>query len=224
MANRPTRTNLPEFPAVPESDSGSTLTSRRDLLRGALTGIVVGASVPVSPLSSASMAPTASVAPAVPTARAAWHTFEQALMGALTNLDEDEYLIVSSKKANHFVQFMAEGSFGLRSEAVSNVYLTAGAKLSSNASSALVALGWHAPTSGREEGDGPSPADIDGSSNFFLDSAHPIDYASLARLAVATLRQVYRIGHPGELEYSAGSTVDGGAALRFPLGIKRARS
>lgn len=134
------------------------------------------------------------------------------------------YVIVSSKRVNRFVQFVAQGSHGMRVEAVSNEYLDADAKLSSVARERLAALGWHAPTSGPEDDTADSPTDIDGSSNYFLDAPQPVPYARLAQLAVATLREVSGIGHPGELAYDAGSTEDPDVSLRFPaLGVKLSR-
>ena len=214
MANLP----LDHSPTQHNEDQEPVLTSRRDLLRGAVS-IVAGASVP---LMAASPVQSAPATPASPTAHAAWHTFECGLANALAELKEDEFLFVSPKRGPLFVQFLDQGVHGLRAEAVSNVYLDEDAQLSPAACTRLVALGWHAPTSGSDEGDGPWPTDIDGSSNFFLDAPPPVPYSVLAKLAVGTLREVYRTGHPGGLHYAAGSLEDASASLRFPaLGLKR---
>jgi hypothetical protein len=39
----------------------------------------------------------------------------------LADLSEDEFLILSSKRKNYFVQFAAQRQFGMRIEAASNV-------------------------------------------------------------------------------------------------------
>jgi hypothetical protein len=203
-----------------DADQEPTQTSRRDLLRGAVS-IVAGASVPVSTASAMEVAP---VIAASPTAKAAWQTFEVALADALAALDEDEFLIVSCKRVNRFVQFLDQGAHGIRMETVSNVYLRDGDRLSGSARRRLPALGWHEPTIGSDEGEGPSSTDIDGSSNYFRDAPPPVPYAVLARIAAATFREVFGMGHPGELEYDAGSVDDGGVSLRFPaLGLKRSK-
>jgi hypothetical protein len=199
------------------SGTHPALPSRRDLLRRAVT-IVAGAAVPLSADSTAKAVPALS---ASPTAEVAWQKLERGLVSALADLDEDDFIIVSSKRTNHFVQFVAQGSHGMRAEAVSNTYLDGSARLSRAASERLVALGWRAPTSGQDPGD-VSPADIDGSSNFFVDATPPVPFAHLAQLGVASLREVYRVGHPGELQYDAGSTEDADVVLGFPaLNLKR---
>ena len=45
------------------------------------------------------------------------------LAASLSALDEDQYLIIKRKDRPWFVQFAAQGSFGVRAELVSNSYL-----------------------------------------------------------------------------------------------------
>ncbi len=82
-------------------------------------------------------------------------------------------------------------------------------------------LGWNAPTNLPEKSD-PEGRTLDGSPNFFIDVASPVPYEAIASLAVATLRFVFRVGHPGELTYhSFGNQAD---SIRFPtLRIARTR-
>lgn len=151
----------------------------------------------------------------------AWAAFEGALALAIQALEEDEFLIISSKRRNQFVQFADQGSFGLRAEASWGVYDVAteglpGRELVEN----LMGLGWQTPTHspGTEDAEHPS----DGSPNFYLELGKPLDYDVLAQLAVATLRDAYEIGYPGGLQYKAFS--EDGGSIRFPtLGIRRAR-
>lgn len=155
-----------------------------------------------------------------PPAKVAWRHFAGRLSEAIGALEEDEYLIVLVKRSNHFVQFAAQGACGMRAEAVSNYYLPEPDSLSEAQHAALLALGWRAPTN-LPEGLAASWHRPDGSSNYFLDLAPPVNHAALALLAVATFVQVLDAAHPGELEYQAFS--EDGASIRFPsLAIRRA--
>ena len=146
-----------------------------------------------------------------------WDRLTNNLAACLADLLEDEFLVLSSKSANHFVQFAAQGQFGMRIEATSNVYVAPpAAVLSADAYSAMAKLGWKSPTGVP----GSEPNDPDGSPNFFLDLALPVDFRRVAAMAVKTLREVYRIQHPGQLQYKcfSGSVIE----IRFPtLRLKR---
>jgi hypothetical protein len=52
----------------------------------------------------------------------AWPAFEKRLAETLAALEEDQYLVVSAKRGWAYVQFAAQGSFGLRAECVGNKY------------------------------------------------------------------------------------------------------
>lgn len=147
----------------------------------------------------------------------AWKCFAYELASALRALEEDEWLILSLKHRNRFVQVMNQGGAGFRAEAVSDFYLEDGDHLSEHDQGALLELGWDAPTNLPDEF-GHRP---DGSPNYFLDLAHPVPLDELALLAVNTLLHVYGAVHPNALEYSTGSMDS--ASIRFPnLGIRRA--
>src|SRR5689334_14225111 len=146
-----------------------------------------------------------------------WDRLTDNLAACLADLSEDEFLILSSKSANYFVQFAGQGQFGMRIEATSNVYVAPPEDvLSAAAYSAMAKLGWKPPTGVP----GSEPRDPDGSPNFFLDLALPLDFRRVADMAVKTLRQLYRIQHPGQLQYKS---FDGsGIEIRFPtLRLKR---
>jgi hypothetical protein len=152
-----------------------------------------------------------------PGSEEAWSYFEAALVAALGDLSEDECLVISRKRYHYFVQFAAQGSYGMRTEAVSNAYIEEPDRLSEDACRHLTDLGWNPPTY-VQSARGPEPAD--GSPNYYLDAAPPVPYTDLARIAVTSLRQVFGVRHPGELEYM-GFAADG-ASIRFPmLKIKR---
>jgi hypothetical protein len=145
-----------------------------------------------------------------------WERFTRDLALCLADLSEDEFLVLSSKRLDYYVQFSAQGQFGMRAEATSNSYLDpAKALLSTDDYLAMEQLGWKLPTKPPN-----SVPDPDGSPNFFTGSSTPVDFASLAELAVQTLRRVYQIHHPGLLQYKSFSRT--GTQTRFPtLRIKR---
>ena len=147
----------------------------------------------------------------------AWKRFAYELGNALRGLEEDEWLILSLKRRNRFVQFMSQGGAGFRAEAVSDFYLKDGDHLSERDRESLLELGWDAPTNLPDEF-GHRP---DGSPNYFVDLANPVPLDDLAVLAVNTLLRVYGAEHPNALEYATGSADK--ASIRFPgLGIRRA--
>jgi hypothetical protein len=123
---------------------------------------------------------------------------------------EDDYLVISYKRANYYVQFAAQGQFGMRAEAASNAYIEpAQARLSVEGYVAMGQLGWQIPTVLPE-----GALDPDGSPNFFVDLPSPVDFKSLSELAIRTFRRIYGLRHPGQLQYKAFSS--GGAQIRLP--------
>ena len=80
-----------------------------------------------------------------PTSEVAWETFTQELAVALEALQEDEFLVLMVKQKNYFVQFAAQGSFGMRAEAVSNLYLPDDKQLSPEQSAGMLELGLERP-------------------------------------------------------------------------------
>jgi hypothetical protein len=158
------------------------------------------------------------VVPIQPSTDDAWRRFAQALREVLGALEEDEYLIVQVKRAARYVQFAGQGACGLRVESVSSFYLPEAETITDAQHQALLELGWHAPTNLPEHHLSAHPTD--GSSNYFLDLAPPIDHALVAAIATATFVQIHDVGHPGSLEYQAFG--EGGVSIRFPsLGIRR---
>ncbi len=154
-----------------------------------------------------------------PSAAEAWRNLALDVGVALEALEEDECIVLSAKQSNLFVQFMAQGSFGMRAEAVSDYFLPEDGHLSEAQAAVLLALGWNGPTKLPDEleAGGPSP---DGSANYFIDLAKPVPYDALGVLAAETLGNVFRIGHPGVLEYTAFGP--NRTSIRFPhLGLRR---
>ena len=151
--------------------------------------------------------------PRQPDTDRAWLSFEAGLDEALMTLEEDEYLIVSSKRHHHYVQFAGEGHHGMRIEAVSNAFIDEpGDRLSDAQHEEIAALGWDGPAENAPRPNAPPGASVQG--NFFVDAATPVPAAVLAALACATLRHVYGVPHPGDLEYRAFRAR--GGEIRFP--------
>jgi hypothetical protein len=148
-----------------------------------------------------------------PDTDSAWRTFEAALADVLPLLEEDEYLIIESKRHQHYVQFAGEGVHGMRVEAASNAYICDPAEhLSDVQHEQIAALGWDGPAENVPPPNPPPGFSIQG--NFYVDAASPVPTAQVAALACATLRQVYGVHHPGGLEYIAFHGA--GDGIRFP--------
>lgn len=151
------------------------------------------------------------------TGAAAWDDLETRLAEALGALEEDQYLILSAKRGYGYVQFAAQGSFGLRAEAVSNHYLPPEHALGEAELATMRELGWNEPTRKPSE---PAPEGQSmGSPNFFHDFERPVHFADLARVAIRTLVEALHVSHPGSLEYEARDR-DGSQILLPGLGLK----
>jgi len=149
-----------------------------------------------------------------------WVAFEDALARAVSDLDEDEFLVIERKNTNYFVQFAAQGSSGLRVEASANAYQPRHARIPESAILQLIHIGWKSPTYVQTH---EHSEPVDGSPNFYLDVADPVPFADISALAVETLRGSFGARHPAELQYEAYS--DRLTSIRFPhLGIKRRMS
>jgi len=148
-----------------------------------------------------------------------WPEFTDKLAAALKKLKEDHYLIVVVKGTNQYVQFAAQGSFGLRAETTANAYRAKREQLTEQQMAQLIEAGWGPPT-GTPSQSTPEN-DPDGSPNFYVDFPAPPAYAEIARLAVTTLSEILRVPYPGFLEYEAFD--DKRNSLVLPgLGLKRA--
>jgi len=127
---------------------------------------------------------------------AGWAAFERDLALTLSFL-KNEFLVISSKTGNRFVQFNARPDEGVLAETVSNAYLEAGEKLDEAQLAALAGLGWLAPTRA------PDEAPAKGSPNFFREFPTPVSFSEIARLATRTLSEVHGLPGPEALEYHA---------------------
>jgi len=155
---------------------------------------------------------------APPRRSADWPAFAQRLASVLGALQEDHYLVVSLKGTNRYVQFAAQGHWGLRAECVSNEYLSGPERLDERQLARLRELGWRDPTGSAPES--TPERDPDGSPNHFVEWPAKTAVTGLADLAVTTLVDVLGVAHPGFLEYKAFDSQD--QTLVFDeLGLRR---
>jgi hypothetical protein len=142
----------------------------------------------------------------------AWPRFATALAAALAALEENQFLILERQDRPWYVQFAAQGNYGIRTELVSNAYLAPQDQLSETAVRTAVSLGWQAPSGSPTES---TPAkDPDGSPNFFRDWEQPVSFDTVAQLVVDTMVEVLEVHHPGQLHYKAFAR--GGARILLP--------
>jgi hypothetical protein len=147
-----------------------------------------------------------------------WPPFAEKLATALAKLEEDQYLILLVKRSNRFVQFAAQGSYGMRVETTSNAYLSKPEKLNKRQIATLLQNGWSDPTASPDESTPEN--DPDGSPNFFVEFSDPVSFTAVANLAVRTLAEILRVPHPGSLQYDAFSA-DGEKIALPELGLQR---
>ena len=157
---------------------------------------------------------------APPSVSAGWPPFAQKLAAVLEMLEEDQFLVLSVKRSNQYIQFAAQGSFGMRVETTSNNYLARPQQLSKRQIAALIEAGWHAP-SGTPVTATPD-RDPDGSPNFYIDFPETQSHESVAEWSVKTLAEILRVPHPGMLEYEA-FDADGNSLALAELGLRRTR-
>lgn len=140
-----------------------------------------------------------------------WAEFEHRLAHVLASMPVESYLVLSTVEgeAGNYVQFANTGENGFRAEAVGNAYLPASDALAPEQEEELGALGWRTP--GERD---------DAGRNFHRMWPNPAPYDEVARLAVASLREVYRVATPGALVYRHRSFEDGRALDASPLGIR----
>ncbi len=145
-----------------------------------------------------------------------WRDFSKNLAACIGALAEDEYLIISRKLANQYVQFAGQGAYGIRAEAAGNGYIQPPEFLLDVRQYArMQRLGWQRPTALPDE-----PCAV-GSPNFYVDEvATDVGLRELAWRTTRTFRTVYGVEHPGMLHYEAFHGE--GTSIRFPtLLIKR---
>lgn len=146
-----------------------------------------------------------------------WHDFASGLRLTLAQMKEDQFLILTCKGTNRFVQFSLQHRC-MRIEAISNHFLPRRDALGPKDINTLHRLGWRSPTGSPEQA--TPERDPNGSCNFFKEVPIPHDYTDVVTLAIKTLSLVMGAPHDGYLVYQAFDS--GGDDLSFAgLGIKR---
>lgn len=156
---------------------------------------------------------------APPRLSVAWAPFGEKLAATLAVLEDDQFLIISVKRSNRYVQFAAQGAYGMRAETTCNSYLAKSERLDARQIADLISAGWHMPTGSPDESIPES--DPDGSPNFFREFAAPVSFPAVADLTIRTFANILRVPHPGFLEYESFDS-EGQAILLPSLGLKRA--
>lgn len=132
-----------------------------------------------------------------------WDTLTSAVAQALGELEDGNFLIISHRHINHYVQVAGSDIGEFRIEAVSNPYIDPpSAVLTTEQYARMDKLGWGRATWDPEKtasGERPST----GSPNFFVDVPEDTSPLSVAETLVRTLREVYGIKHPSQLHYNA---------------------
>jgi hypothetical protein len=141
----------------------------------------------------------------------AWAELRDRLARVLSELADEEYLIVCSRTdPSAFVQFRGQGAAGLRIEAPGPTFANDGAGYRPEQLELIARLGFEPPTPGdvrrrraANEGGSTYLTDFDESVNFHRDFPPPVPAVLVADLAVSTLCEVHGIGVPAELVYDA---------------------
>lgn len=151
-----------------------------------------------------------------------WYEFAHNLVGVLRLFENEQYLVISKKQGNRYVQFVKRPRRKrdvpeIRLEVVSNAFLAESERLPQNHIEMLFDLGFDSPTHGR--GDLPV---ANGSPNYHRDFQEPFDAALIARVASVALRDVLKVVRPALLEYRSFQE-PGGFDVTLPtLGIDKA--
>jgi hypothetical protein len=130
-----------------------------------------------------------------------WAPFKKRLTSVLSQLEKDQYLIISAKGLNRFVQFACQGEEGMRVEVTSNHFLKGRDRLNRRQISWLRAHGWNAPTGSQKQA--TPEKDPNGSPNYFVDLPAPLATEDIAHLAVDALVNGLEIPSPASLAYEA---------------------
>lgn len=97
------------------------------------------------------------------------------------------------KSAGYYVQFAQEGPKGFRAEAVSNRFLSAEESLHEIQLARLAMLGWLPPD--------PDPEGPRSNVNHYREWPQPAPIGEVVQLAVSTLRRVFMVKDPDQLQY-----------------------
>lgn len=146
-----------------------------------------------------------------------WTPFGRQLAQVLSLLEEDQFLILSAKRGNRYLQFSCQGSWGMRVEVTSNHFLKGDERLTRREMAWLSAHGWNAPT-GKPEQATPD-RDPDGSPNYYIDFPTAVPTSDIVGVVIDTLIHGLALPYPGALSYESFDS-DGGVLEFQELGLK----
>jgi len=146
-----------------------------------------------------------------------WVEFTERLAAALASLEDEEGLVLETKRGHRFVHFVCQGGSGFQGEAASNAVLAGSDRLDLKAIARIVALGWRPPVL---PGEGDARANA-GCLNFWRDWPRPIPPMKIALLAARTLHECFCVASPVNLRYHAFAP-NGGELLIPTLQLSRA--
>lgn len=150
-----------------------------------------------------------------------WTPFARNLTQVLSRLEEDQFLILSSKHGNRYLQFSCQGAWGMRAEVTSNQFLKGDDRLTRREMAWLRTHGWNTPTGTPRQA--TPDRDPDGSPNYFIDFPTSASASDIVSVSIDTLIHGLALPHPGELSYESFDST--GGALEFQeLGLKLAQS
>jgi len=144
------------------------------------------------------------IPPVTPPAKAkssGWDSFEAKLSSVLEQLEDDQFLILAHKDNSRYVQFAAQGEFGIRMESISSEFIEEPDQIDDAQTEILRILGWQIPT-GSGEASTPELAP-EGSPNFYIDFPAKSSLPEIAKIAVNTLKMVHKVAHPQRLVYDS---------------------
>ncbi len=132
----------------------------------------------------------------------AWRTLSRAFARYLHELIEGDFIIISHRHINYYVQVAAQGEDGFRIEAVNNTYIVPpSAALTTAQYARMSELGWRSATEDAEVA--KERYDPEGSPNFFRQVDVGEDLLDVADVLIRTLHEVYGIATPALLDYHA---------------------
>ncbi len=146
-----------------------------------------------------------------------WVPFAQSLSRVLARLEEDQFLILSAKKGNRYLQLSCQGAWGTRIEVVSNHFLKGDDRLTRQEMAWLRTHGWNAPTGTPKQA--TPDQDPDGSPNYFIDVPTSVSASDFISMIIDTLIHGLGLPYPGALNYESFDSEGGELALQ-ELGLK----
>ncbi len=140
-----------------------------------------------------------------------WTPFARQLAQVLSRLEEGQFLILTAKHGNRYLQFSCQGAWGMRTEVTSNHFLKGDDRLARREMAWLRAHGWNAPTGTPKQA--TPDRDPDGSPNYYIDFPTSVPTSGIVSMAIDTLIHGLALPYPEALSYESFDSA--GVALKF---------